>query len=32
MRLDLAKSRNAIAVADAERRGDVRFWGEVEAR
>lgn len=29
--IDVAKSRNAIAVADAERGGEVRFWDEVEA-
>lgn len=29
--IDVAKSRNAIAVADGERGGEVRFLGEVDA-
>lgn len=29
--IDVAKARNAIAVADGERGGDVRFVGEVDA-
>ncbi len=29
--IDVAKSRNAIAVADAGRDGEVRFFGEVDA-
>jgi len=29
--IDVAKSRNAIAVADAGRDGEVRFLGEVDA-
>ena len=29
--IDVAKARNAIAVADGERGGEVRFLGEVDA-
>lgn len=29
--IDVAKARNAIAVADGERGGEVRFFGEVDA-
>lgn len=29
--IDVAKARNAIAVADGERGGEVRFVGEVDA-
>lgn len=29
--IDVAKSRNAIAIADAGRNGEVRFVGEVDA-
>jgi transposase len=29
--IDVAKARNAIAVADGERGGEVRFIGEVDA-
>jgi len=29
--IDVAKTRNAIAVADGERGGEVRFLGEVDA-
>lgn len=29
--IDVSKARNAIAVADGERGGEVRFWGEVDA-
>ncbi|GGZ15009.1 hypothetical protein GCM10011614_32380 [Novosphingobium colocasiae] len=29
--IDVAKSRNAIAIADCEREGEVRFFGEVDA-
>lgn len=29
--IDVAKSRNAIAIADGERGGEVRFLGEVDA-
>ena len=29
--IDVAKTRNAIAVADGERGGEVRFVGEVDA-
>jgi hypothetical protein len=29
--IDVAKLRNAIAIADAGRKGEVRFFGEVDA-
>jgi transposase len=29
--IDVAKSRNAIAIADSERGGEVRYFGEVDA-
>ena len=29
--IDVAKLKNAIAVAEAGRDGEVRFWGEVDA-
>ena len=29
--IDVAKLRNAIAIADAGREGEVRFFGEVDA-
>ena len=29
--IDVAKARNAVAVADGERNGEVRFMGEVDA-
>ncbi len=29
--IDAAKKRNAIAVAEAGRDGEVRYWGEVDA-
>jgi transposase len=29
--IDVAKARNAIAIADGERGGEVRFLGEVDA-
>lgn len=29
--IDWAKSRNAIAIADSERGGEVRYFGEVDA-
>jgi len=29
--IDVAKSRNAIAIADHERGGEVRYFGEVDA-
>jgi hypothetical protein len=28
--IDVAKSRNAIAIADSERGGEVRYFGEVD--
>lgn len=28
--IDVSKSRNTIALSDAERGGEVRFWGEVK--
>ncbi|MBB2842033.1 UNVERIFIED_ORG: hypothetical protein GGE64_005822 [Rhizobium etli] len=29
--IDVAKLKNAIAVAESGREGEVRFWGEVDA-
>lgn len=29
--IDVAKLKNAIAVAEAGREGEIRFWGEVDA-
>ena len=29
--IDVAKLKNAIAVADSGREGEIRFWGEVDA-
>jgi transposase len=29
--IDVAKKRNAMAIAEAGRNGEVRYWGEVDA-
>lgn len=29
--IDVAKARNAVAIADGERRGEVRYLGEIDA-
>lgn len=29
--IDIAKLKNAIAVAESGREGEIRFWGEVDA-
>lgn len=29
--IDVAKRKNAIAVAESGREGEIRFWGEVDA-